>query len=241
MFVSGIDPGWALDILPALVSGVGAGITEIRVQELFNYALYDQPDVVREVIGFGGPMDELPLMLLDFSLHMVWAPTLRILADLLGVELERDRRSRSSGARWSARSRSPAWARSRPGTQGAFRFEVRGIVDGRPLLVVEHVDPHRRRLRARLAALPRRRAASTGCCSAATRTSRSRPRHRGGRARRGRRRQRHRGQPHRQRHPGGVRAPAGPLSPLDLPPITGAAQLALPVTGSGVFPHRSCN
>jgi hypothetical protein len=51
VFVSGIDPGWALDILPALVSGVSAGITEIRVQELFNYALYDQPDVVREVIA----------------------------------------------------------------------------------------------------------------------------------------------------------------------------------------------
>ena len=85
VFVSGIDPGWALDILPALVSGVGAGITEIRVQEVFNYALYDQPDVVREVIGFGGPMDELPLMLLDFSLDMVWSPMLRILADQLEV------------------------------------------------------------------------------------------------------------------------------------------------------------
>ena len=60
VFVSGIDPGWALDILPALVSGVGAGITEIRAQELFNYALYDAPDVVRDVIGLGGPMDELP-------------------------------------------------------------------------------------------------------------------------------------------------------------------------------------
>jgi len=87
VFVSGIDPGWALDILPALVSGVGAGITELRIQELFNYALYDQPDVVREVIGFGGPMDVLPLMLLDFSLQMVWAPMLRILADLLEVEV----------------------------------------------------------------------------------------------------------------------------------------------------------
>ena len=57
VFVSGIDPGWALDILPALVSGVGAGITEIRTQEIFNYALYDQPDVVRDVIGFGRPME----------------------------------------------------------------------------------------------------------------------------------------------------------------------------------------
>ena len=38
VFVSGVDPGWALDILPALISGVGAGITEIRIQEVFNYA-----------------------------------------------------------------------------------------------------------------------------------------------------------------------------------------------------------
>ena len=88
VFVSGIDPGWALDILPALVSGVGAGITEVRVQELFNYALYDQPAVVREVIGFGGPMDRLPLMLLDLSLQMVWAPTLHLLADFLELELD---------------------------------------------------------------------------------------------------------------------------------------------------------
>ena len=60
VFVSGIDPGWALDILPGLLSGVGASIREIRVHELFNYALYDAPDVVRDVIGLGGPMDRLP-------------------------------------------------------------------------------------------------------------------------------------------------------------------------------------
>ena len=111
VFVSGIDPGWALDILPVLVSGVGAGITEIRAQELFNYALYDQPDVVRHVIGFGGSMDELPLMLLDFSLQMVWAPMLRVLADFLDLPLDAvttfvERRP------WSARSTSPEWERS---------------------------------------------------------------------------------------------------------------------------------
>src|SRR5262249_40182309 len=88
VFVSGIDPGWALDILPGLVSGVGAGITEIRAMELFTYALYDQPQVVREVIGFGGPMDRVPLMLLDVSLQTVWAPTLHLMADFVGVELD---------------------------------------------------------------------------------------------------------------------------------------------------------
>jgi hypothetical protein len=138
VFVSGIDPGWALDILPALVSGVGAGITEIRVQELFNYALYDQPDVVREVIGFGGPMDETPLMLLDFSLDMVWAPMVRVLADFLGVEvdsieIEVERRPLERAIDV------PGMGHFEEGTQGAFRFEVRGVVAGMPLLVVEHV------------------------------------------------------------------------------------------------------
>ncbi|MEI7593627.1 MAG: dihydrodipicolinate reductase [Actinomycetes bacterium] len=138
VFVSGIDPGWALDILPAFISGVSAGITEIRVQEVFNYALYDQPDVVRDVIGFGQTMDEIPLMLLDFSLDMVWSPMVRVLAELLTVELddieiavERRPLERSIDV--------PGMGTFDAGTQGAFRFEVRGVVAGKPLIVVEHV------------------------------------------------------------------------------------------------------
>jgi hypothetical protein len=138
VFVSGIDPGWALDILPALLSGVCAGISEIRVQELFDYALYDQPDVVRNVIGFGGPMHELPLMLHDGSLRMVWAPMVRVLAELLEVELDEIH---------TAVERRPlhrtidvaGMGTFDEGTLGAFRFEVTGVVSGQPLIVVEHV------------------------------------------------------------------------------------------------------
>ncbi len=138
VFVSGIDPGWALDILPALVSGVGAGITEIRVQEIFNYALYDQPEVVRDVIGFGGPMDQTPLMLFDFSLEMVWAPMLRILADYLGLQL--DAVTTHVERRPLERTiEVPGMGTFETGTQGAFRFEVRGMVGDRAPLVVEHV------------------------------------------------------------------------------------------------------
>ena len=138
LFVSGIDPGWALDILPALLSGVGADITEIRIQELFNYALYDAPEVVREVIGFGGSMDVLPPMLLDFALDMVWAPSLRVLADLLGVHIEEividvERRPLERTVEVAG------MGTFEQGTMGAFRFEVQGVVDGRSLLVAEHV------------------------------------------------------------------------------------------------------
>ena len=138
VFVSGIDPGWALDILPALVSGVGAGITEIRAQEIFNYALYDAPEVVRDVIGLGGPMDVLPQMLHEMSLLMVWAPMIRVLADLLGVEV--DEITTSVERRPLTRTIDvPGMGVFEEGTLGAFRFEVTGIVGGHPLLVVEHV------------------------------------------------------------------------------------------------------
>ena len=56
LLVSGIDPGWAMDALPLFASGVVAGIEQIRCQEIFNYALYDAPDIVRYVIGFGQPI-----------------------------------------------------------------------------------------------------------------------------------------------------------------------------------------
>ena len=138
VFVSGIDPGWALDILPALVSGAGAHIREIRIQELFNYALYDQPEVVRTIVGFGQPMDELPLMLLDFSLDMVWAPNLRVLADLLGVTIE-DVDIHVERRPLERTIQVPGMGTFEAGTQGAFRFEVCGRVAGQPVLVVEHV------------------------------------------------------------------------------------------------------
>lgn len=138
VFVSGIDPGWALDILPMLVSGVSAGIEEIRIQEIFNYALYDAPDVVRDVIGFGGSMDQTPMMLLDVALEMVWAPMVRVLADALELDLE-DIRIQVERRALERTVDVPGMGTFEEGTQGAFRFEVQGIVDGRPLLVMEHV------------------------------------------------------------------------------------------------------
>jgi hypothetical protein len=226
VFVSGIDPGWALDILPGLVSGVGAGITEIRAQEIFNYALYDQPDVVRNMIGLGGPMNRLPQMLEEISLMMVWAPMVRVLADILEVEL--DTITTSVERRPLTRTiEVPGMGIFEEGTLGAFRFEVTGIVQGHPLLVVEHVTriddgcapdwqqptmpggehrivmsghPHLE-INVHGTEPGEPGAAGGGNASAANRIVNA--------------------------IPAVCAAPAGALSPLDLPVITGAAQLRL--------------
>jgi hypothetical protein len=138
VFVSGIDPGWVLDILPMLLSGVVADIREVRCQEIFNYALYDQPGIVRHVIGFGGSMDDLPVMLHEFSLKMVWAPMVRILGDGLGRPV--DALETFVERRPLARTiQVPGMGQFDEGTQGAFRFEVRGTCGGIPLFVVEHI------------------------------------------------------------------------------------------------------
>ena len=108
VFVSGIDPGWAMDILPLLASGVVADIREIRAQEIFNYGLYDQPRVVREVIGFGQDMAQLPRMLEEFSLRMVWEPMVRIMASALDYPWTASRRLSSAG-RWSRQLTCRAW------------------------------------------------------------------------------------------------------------------------------------
>lgn len=138
LLVSGIDPGWVMDTLPVLLSGVVSDIREIRCREIFNYALYDQPVVVREVIGFGEPMDTLPLMLHDFAIEMVWAPMVRLLGDALGkpvdrVEVAVERRPLEQSIEVSGMGEFAA------GSQGAFRFELRGYHGDSAPFVVEHV------------------------------------------------------------------------------------------------------
>jgi len=138
LFVSGIDPGWVMDMLPVVLSGAVSGIREIRSREIFNYALYDQPQVVREVIGFGGSMDETPLMLHDFAIEMVWAPMVRLVGNAMGKPVEQVE-VRVERLPLERTIEVAGMGTFEAGTQGAFRFEVRGYHAGKPLYVLEHV------------------------------------------------------------------------------------------------------
>ncbi len=138
LFVSGIDPGWGNDILPVLASGLASTIDQVRCQEIFDYSSYDQPDSVRFLVGMGQPMDEVPPMVAPTIPTMVWGGQLRLMARALGVELDEIRETldrRPLETTVSTRTMGEFEA----GTQGAVRFEVQGIVDGEPRIVIEHV------------------------------------------------------------------------------------------------------
>lgn len=136
-FTSGIDPGFANDVLPLTLSGLCERFTEIRVQEVVNYATYDQPEVVFGTMGFGKPLDHTPLLLMPGALSFGWGGTIRLLARGLGLELEEIREI--SEKRPAPESFDVPIGHVPEGTMAALRFEVQGIVGGRPVLVVEHV------------------------------------------------------------------------------------------------------
>jgi hypothetical protein len=134
---SGIDPGFAIDLLPVVLSGVCNAFREVRVVENFDYTHYDQPEAVRSLIGMGGPMDAVPPMLHPAALEAVWAGSLRALAGALDLEVDGIRTHVERHA--LERDLDHPMGRFARGTQGAFRFEVQALVDGEPRLVVEHV------------------------------------------------------------------------------------------------------
>jgi len=134
---SGIDPGFANDTLPLVLSGLCERWDEIRIQEIINYATYNQPQVLFETMGFGQPMDATPLLLTPGILTFAWGGTVRLLAEGLGVELDEVREEFERLP--ATREITIGEYTVAPGTMGALRFEVQGIVNGRAVIVVEHV------------------------------------------------------------------------------------------------------
>lgn len=138
LFVSGIDPGWGNDLLPVLMSGLASTIDSVRCQEIFDYSTYDQPDSVRFLVGMGQPMDEVPPMVAPTVPTMVWGGQVRLIARALGVELD-DVREHVERRALDTTVTTEAMGDFEAGTQGGLRFEVQGIVGGRPVVIVEHV------------------------------------------------------------------------------------------------------
>lgn len=138
LFASGVDPGWANDVLPLLLSGLGGTVEAIRCLEVFDYSTYEQEDSVRLLVGMGQPMEYEPPMLAASVPTMVWGGQLRLMARALGAELDEVRETvlrRPLEASVTTRT----MGKFEAGTQGAVRFEVQGVVGGEPRLVIEHV------------------------------------------------------------------------------------------------------
>jgi hypothetical protein len=137
LFVNGIDPGFANDLLPLALAGTCQSIQQIRCMEIIDYATYDSATVMFDVMGFGRQLDDLPMLLQPGVLSMAWGSVIRQLAAGLGISL--DEVTETYIRVPAPEAFEIASGHIAKGTAAALRFEVRGIVDGRVAIVVEHV------------------------------------------------------------------------------------------------------
>ncbi len=138
LFVSGIDPGFATDALPILLTGICGRVDRVRMMEIMSYEHYDDADTQFRWFGFGAPIDsELPPYLSEGRLTRYWGPTVELVAAGVGVEIDEIRET-------TDRLPTPVplevdAGRVEAGTVGALRFAVRGFHAGAEVVTLEHI------------------------------------------------------------------------------------------------------
>jgi 2,4-diaminopentanoate dehydrogenase len=137
LLVSGVDPGWGNDALAVVAAGLCTRIRSIHCQEIFDYSTYDQPHAVKVLCGFGGSMDDMPMMLLPSIPTMVWGGNIRLIGRGLGMEI--DEITEEVQRLPLEETVDTVMGQFEKGTQGAFWLKVIGKSGGRERIVIDHI------------------------------------------------------------------------------------------------------
>lgn len=145
IFITGVDPGFATDLLPFALAGTCQSIEQVRTMEIADYASYDGTTVMFDVMGFGKPLGEFPILFQPGVLSIAWGTAIRQLAAGLGIEI--DEITDSVEQEPAPEDFEVAAGHIAKGTVAALRFQIEGKVASRPVIVVEHVTRLRGDLR----------------------------------------------------------------------------------------------
>lgn len=138
IYTSGIEPGFAGDQFAVLLTTLSNTIRAIRAQEIFDYSAYPNRDLMVTAMGFGKPLDFTPLLELEGAQQFAWGPPIGLVAKALGVEL--DGISEKYERVLTPRDLHVACGLIPAGTVGAVRAETTGVVDGQPVITIEHIN-----------------------------------------------------------------------------------------------------
>src|SRR4051812_42367200 len=145
VYITGVDPGFASDLLPLALASTCQRVEQVRCYELADYATYDGAEVMFDLMGFGRPVTDTPLLFLPGVLALAWGTAIRMMAAGLGIEVD------EIVEHWEAEpapeSYDIAAGRIEQGTIAALKFSISGMVAGHPAIVVEHVTRTRDDLR----------------------------------------------------------------------------------------------
>ena len=145
VFFTGVDPGFATDLLPFALAGTCQSIEQVRTMEIADYATYDGATVMFDVMGFGNAIGDLPMLYQPGVLSIAWGTAIRQLAAGLGIEVDEIKDSVEQEP--APEDFDVAVGTIKKGTVAAVRFQIEGMVKGKPVIIVEHVTRLRPDLR----------------------------------------------------------------------------------------------
>jgi hypothetical protein len=145
VYITGVDPGFASDLVPLALASTCQRIEQIKCYELADYATYDGAEVMFDLMGFGHPVDSTPLLFLPGVLGLAWGTAIRMIARGIGVEV--DEIVEFWEAEPAPETYEIAAGTIKEGTIAALHFTISGMVDGHPAIVVEHATRTRDDLR----------------------------------------------------------------------------------------------
>ncbi|HYF46526.1 MAG TPA: hypothetical protein VD926_09980 [Acidimicrobiales bacterium] len=136
-FTSGIDPGYGNAGITIGALGLCKEVRSVRMMEIVNYATWDNPFTMFEIMGFGKEDPSQSILLAEGSTAMAWGPVVSLVAAALDVEL--DEITEWHEVIHADEDFEIASGPIAKGTISGMRFEIRGMVGGEPRIVVEHV------------------------------------------------------------------------------------------------------
>lgn len=113
--------------------------------EIADYATYDGAEVMFDVMGFGKPVGEVPMLFTPGVLSIAWGCAIRQLA--AGLNISIDTITESYELEPAPEPIDIAAGHIPQGGVAAVRFEITGMVGDTPTIVVEHVTRVRGDLR----------------------------------------------------------------------------------------------
>jgi 4-hydroxy-tetrahydrodipicolinate reductase len=138
LYTSGFDPGWSGDAIPLTLASCCERVDRLKVTEVMDYSTYPDPGFTGIYFGYGRPLDYDAPLLRPGMLRGGWGCMVLMAADAFGVKLEEIR---------EVHERLPApetfecaMGRIEKGSCAGLRFEVQGILDGRPAIIAAHAN-----------------------------------------------------------------------------------------------------
>ena len=135
-FTTGIDPGFANDLLPMTLMGLCGEVRQVRALEILDYINYEGD--YEDEMGIGRPPEFTPMLEHTGILVMSWGGTVPMMAHAVGIELDE---ITSTWEKWvTDKPVQTAKGLINPGEVAAIRFTINGIYKGEPRICLEHVN-----------------------------------------------------------------------------------------------------